>query len=480
MQINNAIPLTVGGDRINATNTVGKSRCNTTHIFANNATMNSHINATTSTVGRDHNNAKNIVGKSCNNVTNITMGNNHISAASTMVKSQNMVISRTVENEHINDINTVGIHNNNATSLTVGLGNINTTNILGLSHIDAMSESMVDIHIDDQNFLCNYCRCDVIIGNYNILCNNCQSLYHRTCYNEVKLGDNFCKLCISKQLPFFTCEIDDELEIEDIVISQAPENIFECFKSKGLHFIHINARSMLHKLPELQYIAQIANPAIIAISETWLDESVTDSEVKIDGYNIIRRDRVTHAGGVCIYVRDKIGYNARKDLQNDTLEDLWLELLFPKTKPLFVGTCYRAPKNSTAKECIETTLNKLPPECDTLLLGDFNYCTLNNKVNKFSQMMTTNGYTQLINTPTRVTNNSSSLIDHIYTNNTDKISQSGVIESGISDHFITFCTRKTFKDTVGKHTRIKIRSMKNYTKDIFVKNLKTKNWDIVK
>ena len=137
-------------------------------------------------------------------------------------------------------------------------------------------------------------------------------------------------------------------------------------------------------------------------------------------------------------------------------------------------------KNSTAKECIETTLNKLPPECDTLLLGDFNYCTLNNKVNKFSQMMTTNGYTQLINTPTRVTNNSSSLIDHIYTNNTDKISQSGVIESGISDHFITFCTRKTFKDMVGKHTRIKIRSMKNYAKDIFVENLKTKNWDIVK
>ena len=130
VQINNAIPLTVGGDRINATNTMGKSRCNTTHIFANNATMNSHINATTSTVGRDHNNAKNIVGKSCNNVTNITMGNDHISAASTMVKNQNMDISRTVENEHINDINTVGKHNNNATSLTVGLGNINTTNIL--------------------------------------------------------------------------------------------------------------------------------------------------------------------------------------------------------------------------------------------------------------------------------------------------------------------------------------------------------------
>ena len=125
---------------------------------------------------------------------------------------------------------------------------------------------------------------------------------------------------------------------------------------------------------------------------------------------------------------------------------------------------------------METTLNKLPPECDTILLRDFNYCILNNKINKFSQMMTTNGYSQLMNTPVRVTNNSSSLIDHIYTNNTDKISQSGVIESGLSEHFITYCTRKTFKDTVGKHTKIKIRSMKHYTKYIFIENLKRKNW----
>ena len=106
---------------------------------------------------------------------------------------------------------------------------------------------------------------------------------------------------------------------------------------------------MLNKLTELQYIAQEGNPAIIAISETWLDESVTDTEIKIDGYNTVRRDRVTHAGGVCIYIRDKIGYNVRKDLQNNNLEDLRIELLFPKTKPLFVGTCYTAPKNSTAK-----------------------------------------------------------------------------------------------------------------------------------
>ena len=60
-------------------------------------------------------------------------------------------------------------------------------------------------------------------------------------------------------------------------------------------------------------------------------------------------------------------------------------------------------------------------------------------------MMTTHGFSQIINKPTRVTNKSTSLINHMYTNNKDKISQAGVIETGINDHFITYCTRKNSK-----------------------------------
>ena len=236
---------------------------------------------------------------------------------------------------------------------------------------------------------------------------------------------------------------------------------------------------MFNKLTEIQSIADDSNPAIISITETWLGESHTNDEVIVNGYKLTRRDRDSHAGGVCMYIRDGLSFNVREDLQNIALEDLWIELLFPKTKPIIVGTCYRAPENSAAKDCIEATLNKLTPEYDTILLGDFNYCLLDNKVNKFSEMMTTHGFSQIINKPTRVTNKSSSLIDHIYTNNTDKISQTGVIESGISDHFITYCTRKKIKDLVGKHTTVKIRPMKNYSEDIFIENLNGKEWNRV-
>ena len=66
-------------------------------------------------------------------------------------------------------------------------------------------------------------------------------------------------------------------------------------------------------------------------------------------------------------------------MQNNNLEDIWLELLLPKTKPIYIGTCYRAPNNNNIIDCLESTLSKLRADCETLILGDFNVCLLNNK-----------------------------------------------------------------------------------------------------
>ena len=46
--------------------------------------------------------------------------------------------------------------------------------------------------------------------------------------------------------------------------------------------------------------------------------------------------------------------------------------------------------------------------------------------------------TQLSTEATWVTNNPSSLIDHILRNSCEKICQSGIISMGLSDHFLTY------------------------------------------
>lgn len=38
-------------------------------------------------------------------------------------------------------------------------------------------------------------------------------------------------------------------------------------------------------------------------SETWLQSSVTDNTIHVDGYNVYRTDRTNKGGGAAFYVR---------------------------------------------------------------------------------------------------------------------------------------------------------------------------------
>ena len=94
----------------------------------------------------------------------------------------------------------------------------------------------------------------------------------------------------------------------------------------------------------------------------------------------------------------------------------------------------------------------------------------------FTQLLDFYHFKQLIDRATRVTDTSSTLLDHIYTNNKDIVSQSGVIETGISDHFMVYCTRKITRGYIGKHNSVKVRSMKHYDKDLFSEKLQSIEW----
>ena len=74
---------------------------------------------------------------------------------------------------------------------------------------------------------------------------------------------------------------------------------------KGLHFL--NTRSLLPKLSNIKLISQQTKAATICITKTWIDSTVTDNEIYIEGYNILCCDRDRHGhGGVCIYIRTDI------------------------------------------------------------------------------------------------------------------------------------------------------------------------------
>ena len=334
---------------------------------------------------------------------------------------------------------------------------------------------------------CDICSKGVIATSKAAVCtgSSCSNKVHLKCilsqdFNSVSY---ICRLCLIHELPF--SKLQDTDSFQDVptvnvssshsqhssaepsfytdtstgpssttLPSSASDDHFQCFVNKGLNFIHLNVRSILPKLSELKLIAMNTNAAVICLSETWLDSSVSDAEIHIDNYSVVRRDRDRHGGGVCCYIRNNIAFTTRLDLNVFNDEIIFIELLLPKTKPIIVGTLYRPPKQSNFIDHLENILTNLRSDCETYLLGDFNICFKQKTsvlFKSYSNILRMFDLHQVITEATRITQSTSSIIDHIITNSKDRLSQSGTISIGLSDHFMTYCTRKIPKQTLSKH-----------------------------
>ena len=95
--------------------------------------------------------------------------------------------------------------------------------------------------------------------------------------------------------------------------------------------------------------------------------------------------------------------------------------------------------------------------------------TLTNKYQEFCQIFSLK---QLIIYPARVTCNTSSLIDHILTNSTKNIFQSGIIDCGMLDHQLIFCTRKVKQAKFNKHNNVFLRFLNTTQSICLSKNCK--------
>ena len=114
-----------------------------------------------------------------------------------------------------------------------------------------------------------------------------------------------------------------------------------------------------------------------------------------------------------------------------------------------------------------------------MILGDFNRNLLNHEIERdWGNFTESLGLTQLISEPTRVTQESQTLIDHIYTNNEETIQCVSVEKMCISDHFAVFCNRKSHASACkNTHQVITYRSFKNFDEANFLSDLSCVPWE---
>jgi len=192
---------------------------------------------------------------------------------------------------------------------------------------------------------------------------------------------------------------------------------------RGFKLASLNIASLPKHIDELRVLL-VDNPLdIFSINEMRLDNSVSDDEVYIPGYDIIRRDREHNGrfgGGVCIYVRSNINFSLRPDLSDIHLENICIEIRKPRSKPYLIATWYRPPNSSTEISHFESFVGKLDANnVEFYLMDDLN-CNLVSPQLDINTVLLTNiadiyNLHQLIDSPTRITNTSSTLIGVIFT-----------------------------------------------------------------
>ena len=203
-------------------------------------------------------------------------------------------------------------------------------------------------------------------------------------------------------------------------------------KTKGFSLIHINIRSLLRNIDELQ--KQLTDFDLIAITETWLTDRADDRLLIFPNYSFIRRDRkhlnendkIKKGGGILIYFKTILEpYITALDhnVNNKHIEELWIQCNRPGHKKFTLGVVYRPPSGevATCMKEIDTVLSTVlckgnPMDKELYLLGDFNIdYSRGDDANKACLKVLENKYnmSQIIKVPTRITSTNKSIIDLI-------------------------------------------------------------------
>ena len=269
-------------------------------------------------------------------------------------------------------------------------------------------------------------------------------------------------------------------------------------KRNGLKIASLNIVSLRKYKDELGIILHDNEIDVIGLNETRLDAKIANRDLLIEGYKIFRNDRNVHGGGVAIYVKDSIEVN-QVEQQMDNLEIISFEIKPKIAKSFFLVSWYRPPTANVDDVTFEnlkvvlTTLDRGDKEI--ILIGDTS-CDLMNDRNantkRLKQVYSEFQMEQLVKTYTRVATITSddgtkriskSLIDHFSTSNARYILKTGVLETGMVDHYLIYGIRKINawrkKNPVISPKIVESRNMKKYDKSLFEEDLKQIDWKTI-
>ena len=201
------------------------------------------------------------------------------------------------------------------------------------------------------------------------------------------------------------------------------------------------------------------------------------SDILLDNFHepFLQNPASCKGGGLAIYVNKRVAeenkiepYDPNPDPSNFSGEFQFIKIHeckgFNQTK--IVGNVYRSPsrKAETFNSLLDSVLYKINRHCKKhiIIAGDFNMDLIKYESTEEFQdlinIMANHGFVQIISRPTRITDTSATLLDHVYTNNVEKTISSNVITLDLSDHLGTLT--KISLDSNSSHVKNNIHNLK--------------------
>ena len=190
----------------------------------------------------------------------------------------------------------------------------------------------------------------------------------------------------------------------------------------------------------------------IIITESWLKPFISDAQITIPDYEIVRQDRIKRLrGGVILYVHKSLPISDICKYDDDTCEAVICTIKTINTK---IAAVYRPP--DTSDNSFENLLSFLDKgitnlchpnrHMDIIMAGDFNFPDINwltshihignklttNSEDQLLRFMEKHFLSQYVNQPTRERN----ILDLLLTNNDNLVLHTSSEETTLSDHNI--------------------------------------------
>ena len=145
----------------------------------------------------------------------------------------------------------------------------------------------------------------------------------------------------------------------------------------GLKLLYSNVQSINNKVDELRAIVDMENPDVIALTETWTNDTINDAYLHLDNYELVerrdRRDTVGgRGGGIMVYAK---GIHIwREDVDTEFNQCATLKIK-KGTEETALHVVYRSPNSNKENDNMlcEWMEKRSRSGKEEVIVGDFNF-----------------------------------------------------------------------------------------------------------